>query len=42
LELLHRLNPTIPDLTQAIKQEVEKCPARPALALLLEASRRFE
>jgi transposase len=26
LQLLHRLNPTISDLTQAIEQEVEKCP----------------
>ena len=27
LELLDRLNPTIAELTQAIEQEVEKCPA---------------
>jgi transposase len=26
LELLDRLNPTIAELTQAIEQEVEKCP----------------
>lgn len=26
LELLDRLNPTITELTQAIEQEVEKCP----------------
>jgi transposase len=26
LELMHRLNPTIAELSQAIEQEVEKCP----------------
>jgi hypothetical protein len=28
LELMDRLNPTITELTQAIEQEVEKCPER--------------
>ncbi len=32
LQLLDRLNPTIADLTQAIEQEVEKCPGGRALA----------
>ena len=30
LELLDRLNPTIAELSQAIEQEVEKCPRSPA------------
>jgi transposase len=32
LELLDRLSPTIPELTQAIEQEVEKCPEAQRLA----------
>jgi transposase len=32
LELLDRLNPTIPDLSQSVEQEVEKCPEAQRLA----------
>jgi transposase len=42
LELLDRLTPTIAELTQAIEQEVEKCPAAQRLLLAYIASGRIE
>jgi len=43
LELLDRLNPTIAELTQAIEQEVEKCPKarRASLVLLISWGQRI-